>query len=60
MYVGSLLLLIAAYTLTYRWGMAVYEGEPRTWYHALEVVVHSMTTTGYGQDAPGKLPRWRR
>jgi Trk K+ transport system NAD-binding subunit len=51
-YVGSLLLLIALYTLTYRWGMAVYEGESRTWYQSLEIVVQSMTTTGYGQDAP--------
>nr|WP_206335666.1 NAD-binding protein [Natronolimnobius sp. AArcel1] len=32
--------------------MAVYEGESRTWYQALEVVVQSMTTAGYGQDAP--------
>lgn len=51
-YVGSLLFLIALYTLTYRWGMAVYEGESRTWYQSLEIVVQSMTTTGYGQDAP--------
>ncbi|AGB36900.1 potassium channel family protein [Natronococcus occultus] len=51
-YVGSLLFLIALYTLTYRWGMAVYEGESRTWYQSLELVVQSMTTTGYGQDAP--------
>ena len=51
-YVASLFALLAVYTLTYRWGMAVLEGEQRTWYQALEVVVQSMTTTGYGQDAP--------
>ncbi len=51
-YVGSLLALISLYTLTYRWGMAVYEGESRTWFQSLELVVQSMTTTGYGQDAP--------
>ncbi|MEY7850807.1 TrkA family potassium uptake protein [Natrarchaeobius sp. A-rgal3] len=51
-YVGSLFLLIGIYTLAYRWGMATYEGESRTWYQALEIVVQSMTTTGYGQDAP--------
>ncbi|MDG5817185.1 potassium channel protein [Natronococcus sp. A-GB7] len=51
-YVGSLIALIALYTLAYRWGMAVYEGETRTWYQSLEIVVQSMTTTGYGQDAP--------
>lgn len=51
-YVGSLLVLIGLYTLAYRWGMATYEGESRTWYQALEIVIQSMTTTGYGQDAP--------
>jgi Trk K+ transport system NAD-binding subunit len=51
-YVSSLFLLIGAYTFAYRWGMAVYEGETRTWYQSLEIVVQSMTTTGYGQDAP--------
>ncbi|WP_290809929.1 TrkA family potassium uptake protein [Halovivax sp.] len=51
-YVGSLLALVVLYTLAYRWGMATLEGEQRTWYGALEIVVQSMTTTGYGQDAP--------
>lgn len=51
-YLGSLLFLIAVYATVYQWGMATLEGEPRSWYRALEVVVQSMTTTGYGQDAP--------
>ena len=51
-YVGSLFVLIAVYTLAYRWGMATFEAETRTWYQSLEFVVQSMTTTGYGQDAP--------
>lgn len=51
-YLGSLLFLTAIYAIVYQWGMATLEGEQRTWYQALEVVVHSMTTTGYGQDAP--------
>ncbi|SDQ44611.1 potassium channel family protein [Natronobacterium texcoconense] len=51
-YVGSLLFLIGLYSFVYQWGMAAYEGESRTWYQSLEVVVQSMTTTGYGQDAP--------
>ncbi|ELY61224.1 potassium channel family protein [Natronolimnohabitans innermongolicus] len=51
-YVASLLLLIGLYSLVYRWGMAAFEGESRTWYQSLEFVVQSMTTTGYGQDAP--------
>ena len=40
------------FTLLYSIGMAVLEDRPRPWYHALEVVVQSFTTTGYGQDAP--------
>jgi Trk K+ transport system NAD-binding subunit len=51
-YVASLFVLVALYTLAYRWGMAVYEEESRTWYQSLELVIQSMTTTGYGQDAP--------
>ncbi|MFP8954786.1 potassium channel family protein [Natrialbaceae archaeon A-arb3/5] len=51
-YVGSLLVLIGVYTVAYQQGMAIYEGEARTWYQSLEIVVQSMTTTGYGQDAP--------
>jgi len=51
-YAGSFLGLTAAYTLVYQWGMLRLEGESRTLIHSLEVVVQSMTTTGYGQDAP--------
>jgi len=51
-YTGSFLGLTAAYTWLYRWGMLTLESEPRTLIHSLEVVVQSMTTTGYGQDAP--------
>ncbi|WP_436347705.1 potassium channel family protein [Natronorubrum sp. FCH18a] len=51
-YLGSLLILTSVYAAVYQWGMATLEGDPRTWYQALEVVVQSMTTTGYGQDAP--------
>ncbi|KDE59561.1 potassium transporter TrkA [Halostagnicola sp. A56] len=52
LYVGSLLLLVILYTVVYRWGMAAFEDDPRSWYRAFEIVVQSMTTTGYGQDAP--------
>ncbi|WP_049912851.1 potassium channel family protein [Natrialba hulunbeirensis] len=51
-YLASFVVLLAVYTLMYQWGMAVLEGESRTWHQALEIVVQSMTTTGYGQDAP--------
>ena len=56
LYAGSLLALVAIYTTLYRWGMATLEGEQRTWYGAFEIVIQSMTTTGYGQDAPWESP----
>ncbi|WP_306057402.1 potassium channel family protein [Natronococcus wangiae] len=55
-YFGSLAILISTYAYVYQWGMAALEGEPRTWFQALDVVFHSMTTTGYGQDAPWGTP----
>ncbi|WP_230198521.1 potassium channel family protein [Halopiger goleimassiliensis] len=51
-YLGSLVLLTGLYASLYSWGMATLEGDPRPWYQSFEVVVQSMTTTGYGQDAP--------
>lgn len=52
LYAGSLLVMVAIYTWAYRFGMAAFEGEARTWIESFEIVVQSMTTTGYGQDAP--------
>jgi Trk K+ transport system NAD-binding subunit len=55
-----LLVLIAAtfvFTVAYSVGMSVWEGRPRPWYRALEVVVQTFTTTGFGQDAPWQTPQ---
>lgn len=38
-------------------GMRVWEGRQRPWYRALEVVVQTFTTTGYGEDAPWASPQ---
>jgi Trk K+ transport system NAD-binding subunit len=46
--VGSVL----AFALVYDAGMTAFEGRPRTFLEALEVVLQTFTTTGYGQDAP--------
>ena len=52
---ASYLLLVAAvvfgYTLLYSWGMATFEGESRSFFQSLGVVVETFTTTGYGEDA---------
>ena len=43
--------------LTYRWGMGVYEGRPRTFLDSLQFAVEMFTTTGFGGDAPWRSPQ---
>jgi Trk K+ transport system NAD-binding subunit len=50
-YVGLAVFAMAAFAVVYRWAMLTFEGVRVTHLHALEVVVQSMTTTGYGEDA---------
>jgi Trk K+ transport system NAD-binding subunit len=51
-YLVAVLAAIVAYTVVYDVAIEVFEGESRPWFHSLGVVVESMTTTGYGEDAP--------
>lgn len=51
-YTLALTLTTAAFTIVYSLGMTHLEERPRAWYQALEVVIQSFTTTGYGEDAP--------
>ncbi|AFK21158.1 trk active potasium channel (plasmid) [Haloferax mediterranei ATCC 33500] len=39
-------------TLVYNVGMGIWEGRSQPLYRSLEVVFQSLTTTGYGEDAP--------
>ena len=50
--VGSML----AFAVLYQNGMRIYEGDPRTFLHSLQVVVETFTTTGYGSDSPWLSP----
>ncbi|MFD1512546.1 potassium channel family protein [Halomarina rubra] len=43
---------VLVFTLAYWWGMRTLENDPRTIYRSLNAVVATMTTTGYGADAP--------
>lgn len=45
-------LLLGAYALLYRWGMATFEGERLSYVRALQVVLEALTTAGFGGDAP--------
>ncbi len=44
--------LIILLSFLYRWGMYMLEGRTRTFLQSLEFVIQTMTTVGYGQDAP--------
>ncbi|MDZ7720423.1 MAG: NAD-binding protein [Balneolaceae bacterium] len=44
--------LILVYGVVYQWGMAYFEGIEKSYIHSLQVVIESVTTAGYGGDAP--------
>jgi Trk K+ transport system NAD-binding subunit len=48
--------VMLVYAVIYDYGMSVYESEPETFLHSLQVVVETFTTTGFGSDAPWQTP----
>jgi Trk K+ transport system NAD-binding subunit len=50
-YTGVLALSMYAFTVVYQYGMATFEGDPKTFLEALQFVVETFTTTGYGSQA---------
>jgi Trk K+ transport system NAD-binding subunit len=55
-YLTALTAVIVGYAVVYDHGMAAFEGRPRSFYHSLQVVVETFTTTGYGSDSPWTTP----
>lgn len=55
-YLASLVTVILSFTLLYWWGMRTLEGDPRSPFQALNTVIETMTTTGYGADSPWETP----
>ncbi|WP_280585793.1 NAD-binding protein [Halorubrum sp. Boch-26] len=51
-YFGFVLFVLIFTAIVYRYGMRVYEGDPRTMIEALRFSVEMFTTTGFGGDAP--------
>ena len=51
--IGSMLV----FSVLYQNGMRIYEGDPKTFLHSLQVVVETFTTTGFGSDAPWISPQ---
>ncbi|AHG04620.1 potassium transporter TrkA [Halobacterium sp. DL1] len=52
----GLVVLVSTYTTVYYWGMRALENEPRSLFQAFNVVIETMTTTGYGADSPWATP----
>lgn len=55
-YSGVMVASVIGFTVVYRYGMIVYEGRPRTFLEALQFVVETYSTTGFGSDAPWTTP----
>jgi Trk K+ transport system NAD-binding subunit len=51
-YLAAVLSAVVVYAIAYDVALEVFEGQSQPWYRSLGVVVESMTTTGYGEDAP--------
>ena len=51
-YFGFVLSVLVFTAIAYRYGMRVYEGDPRTMIEALRFSVEMFTTTGFGGDSP--------
>ncbi len=44
--------IVLVYAGLYQWAMATFEGEQQSYVHAIQVVIESLTTAGFGGDAP--------
>lgn len=51
-YLVLVLSMLSGFVLLYNYGMAAWEGRPQPLYRSIEVVVQTVTTVGYGGDAP--------
>lgn len=45
-------LLLLSYAVIYQWGMMVFESKEKSLIQSLQIVIESITTAGYGGDAP--------
>lgn len=42
--------IVVVYSLIYQWAMSSFEGQERSFFEALQVVIESLTTAGFGGD----------
>lgn len=55
-YVVAVGVVMVGYALLYQWAMGALADRPRSFLHALQIVVETFTTVGYGEDAPWTNP----
>jgi Trk K+ transport system NAD-binding subunit len=44
--------VVLCYALIYQWGMRMFEGVEKSYLQSIQVVIESITTAGFGGDAP--------
>ncbi|KZX46632.1 hypothetical protein [Haloarcula sp. K1] len=49
--------VLSGFVVLYNYGMATWEGRPQPLYRSVGVVVQTVTTVGYGGDAPWTSPQ---
>jgi len=49
--------VLSVFVVLYNYGMATWEGRPQPLYRSIEVVVQTVTTVGFGGDAPWSSPQ---
>ncbi len=55
-YGAGLVTVVLLFTVAYYYGMRTLEDRPRSIFQALNTVIETMTTTGYGADSPWTTP----
>jgi voltage-gated potassium channel len=55
-YLAGLAAVVLSFTALYGYGMAALEGRPRSPFQALNTVIETLTTTGFGADSPWETP----
>lgn len=56
-YIAVVIGVLSGFVILYNYGMATWEGRPQPLYRSIEVVVQTVTTVGYGGDAPWSSPQ---